>query len=139
VGLLVETFATAQDFFGLRRPDVAACLVLDVGLPGLSGLDLQRELADAGERIPIIFITGHGDIPMSVRAMKAGAAEFLPKPFREQDLLNAIRQALDRDRVARQQRAELADIRGRNVIALVLGSETVTVLTHAEIPVVGWR
>jgi len=113
VGLRVETFASAQDFLGYRRPDAAACLVLDVRLPGLSGLDLQRELAHAGERVPIIFITGHGDIPMSVRAMKAGAAEFLPKPFREQDLLDAIRQALDRDRVARQQRAELAEIRGR--------------------------
>lgn len=113
VGLRVETFASAQDFLNYRRPDAAACLVLDVRLPGLSGLDLQRQLGEAGERIPIIFITGHGDIPMSVRAMKAGAAEFLPKPFREQDLLDAIGQALDRDRVARQERAELAEIRRR--------------------------
>jgi FixJ family two-component response regulator len=113
VGLPVETFASAQDFLGYRRPDAPACLVLDVRLPGLSGLDLQRELADAGEPIPIIFITAHGDIPMSVRAMKAGAAEFLPKPFRDQDLLDAIGQALDRDRAARKQRAELAEVRGR--------------------------
>lgn len=113
VGLHVETFASAQDFLSYRRPDVAACLVLDVRLPDLSGLDLQRRLVEAGEWIPIIFITGHGDIPMSVRAMKAGAAEFLPKPFREEDLLDAIRQALDRDRETRREYAELAEIRGR--------------------------
>ncbi len=113
VGLHVETFASAQDFLSYRRPEAAACLVLDVRLPGLSGLDLQRQLAEARERIPIIFITGHGDIPMSVRAMKAGAAEFLPKPFREQDLLDAIRQALDRDRETRREYAALAEIRGR--------------------------
>jgi FixJ family two-component response regulator len=113
VGLRVETFASAQEFVGHPRPDAAACLVLDVRLPGLSGLDLQRELVNAGARIPIIFITGHGDIPMTVRAMKAGAAEFLPKPFRDQDLLDAIRQALERDQVARGQRAEQAEIRHR--------------------------
>jgi FixJ family two-component response regulator len=111
VGLRAQTFASAQEFLQLQRPDAAACLVLDVRLPGLSGLDLQRELTSVGERIPIIFITGHGDIPMSVRAMKAGAAEFLPKPFREQDLLDAIAHALDADRLARQQRAERAGIR----------------------------
>jgi FixJ family two-component response regulator len=110
VGLLVRTHSSAQEFLGSPRPDVAACLVLDVRLPGLSGLDLQRELASSGERIPIIFITGHGDIPMSVRAMKAGAAEFLPKPFREEDLLDAIRQALERDRLARERRGEVAAI-----------------------------
>jgi FixJ family two-component response regulator len=96
-----------------ERPDAAACLVLDVRLPGVSGLDLQRQLAAAGDQIPIIFITGHGDIPMTVRAMKAGAAEFLPKPFREQDLLDAIQQALAKDRQAREQRAELSTIRDR--------------------------
>jgi FixJ family two-component response regulator len=113
VGLRVETFASAQEFVRHPRPDAAACLVLDVRLPGLSGLDLQRELVNAGEQIPIIFITGHGDIPMTVRAMKAGAAEFLSKPFRNQDLLDAIRQALERDQVARGKRAELAEIRLR--------------------------
>jgi FixJ family two-component response regulator len=113
VGLNAEAFASAQDFLNSPRPDAAACLVLDVRMPGLSGLDLQRELAGSGERIPIIFITGHGDIPMSVRAMKAGAAEFLPKPFRDQDLLDAIGQALERDRAARKERAALAEIRGR--------------------------
>jgi FixJ family two-component response regulator len=113
VGLRAEAFASAQDFLNSPRPDAAACLVLDVRMPGLSGLDLQRELAGSGERIPIIFITGHGDIPMSVRAMKAGAAEFLPKPFRDQDLLDAIGQALERDQAARKERAALTEIRGR--------------------------
>ena len=113
VGLNAEAFASAQDFLNSPRPDAAACLVLDVRMPGLSGLDLQRELAGSGERIPIIFITGHGDIPMSVRAMKAGAAEFLPKPFRDQDLLDAIGQALERDEAARKERAAFAEIRGR--------------------------
>jgi FixJ family two-component response regulator len=129
VGLRVETFASAQEFLRHQRPDAAACLVLDVRLPGLSGLDLQRELSSAAERIPIIFITGYGDIPMSVRAMKAGAAEFLPKPFREQDLLDAIAHALDADRLVRQQRAELAGVqeayatltsREREVMALMV-------------------
>ena len=113
VGLNAEAFASAQDFLNSPRPDAAACLVLDVRMPGLSGLDLQRELAGSGERIPIIFITGHGDIPMSVRAMKAGAAEFLPKPFRDQDLLDAVGQALERDQAARKERAAFAEIRGR--------------------------
>ncbi len=113
VGLRPEAFASAQDFLNSPRPDAPACLVLDVRMPGLSGLDLQRELASSGERIPIIFITGHGDIPMSVRAMKAGAAEFLPKPFRDQDLLDAIGQALERDQAARKERAVLTEIRGR--------------------------
>jgi len=113
VGLQAHTFDSGRDFLSYQRPDAAACLVLDVRLPGLSGLDLQRELAAAGEQIPIIFITGHGDIPMTVRAMKAGAAEFLPKPFREQDLLDAIQQALAKDWQAREQRAELSAIRDR--------------------------
>jgi FixJ family two-component response regulator len=113
VGLHVAVFSSAQEFMRHERPDTAACLVLDVRLPGLSGLDLQRELASSDVRIPIIFITGHGDIPMSVRAMKAGAAEFLPKPFREQELLDAIRQALERDESARDERAQVAEIRRR--------------------------
>jgi FixJ family two-component response regulator len=111
VGLRSETFATPQEFLHNKRPDGPSCLILDVRLPGVNGLDFQRELADAGFRIPIIFITGHGDIPMTVRAMKSGAIEFLTKPFRDQDLLDAIHQALDRDRMARQQQGELAGLR----------------------------
>jgi len=113
VGLRVETFGTAQEFLSSTRPDAPACVVLDVRLPGLSGLDLQHELTTHGINLPIIFITGHGDIPMSVRAMKAGALEFLTKPFRDQDLLDAIQQALERDRSARQQRSESAELRER--------------------------
>lgn len=113
VGLQVATFASAREFLQSRGPDAPGCLVLDVRLPGLSGLDLQRELSDANINTPIIFITGHGDIPMSVQAMKAGAVEFLTKPFRDQDLLDAIRHALERDRTARQQRMEVAELRAR--------------------------
>jgi FixJ family two-component response regulator len=113
VGLRVEAFASAQEFLRSKVIDVPGCLVLDVRLPGLSGLDLQKRIADAGIEIPIIFITGHGDIPMTVRAMKAGAVEFLTKPFRDQDLLDAIQQALERDRIAREQRAEIEELRGR--------------------------
>jgi FixJ family two-component response regulator len=113
VGLKAVTFATTQQFLDCKRPDGPSCLVLDVRLPGASGLDFQRHLADAGVRIPIIFITGHGDIPMSVKAMKSGAVEFLTKPFRDDDLLNAIHQALDRDRVTRQQQNELTELRQR--------------------------
>src|SRR5437016_7586411 len=108
-----ESFGTAEEFQRSKRSEGPSCLVLDVSLPGVNGLDLQRELADAGVQIPIIFITGHGDIPMSVKAMKSGAVEFLTKPFQDQDLLDAIRQALDRDRVARQQRSNLAELRKR--------------------------
>jgi FixJ family two-component response regulator len=111
VGLRSESFGTAQEFLWRKRPDGPSCLVLDVRLPGVNGLDFQRELADQGFRIPIIFITGHGDIPMTVKAMKSGAVEFLTKPFRDQDLLDAINQALDRDRLARQKQAELAGLR----------------------------
>jgi len=111
VGLRSETFGAAQEFLRSKRPDGPSCLVLDVRLPGVNGLDFQHELTEAGIRIPIIFITGHGDIPMSVKAMKSGAVEFLTKPFRDQDLLDAIHQALDRDRVARQQQSELAELR----------------------------
>jgi FixJ family two-component response regulator len=113
VGLRSETFGTPQEFLRSKRPDGPSCLILDVRLPGISGLDFQRELADAGIRIPIIFITGHGDIPMTVKAMKSGAVEFLTKPFRDQDLLDAIHQALDRDRVMRQQQSELGKLRMR--------------------------
>jgi len=112
-GLRVETFGTAQEFLRTERPDLPGCVVLDVELPGLSGLDLQRELAAHGIKLPIIFITGYGDIPMSVRAMKAGAQEFLTKPFRDQDLLDAIQQALERDRAARQHQNEIAELRER--------------------------
>jgi FixJ family two-component response regulator len=113
VGLRSETFATAQAFISSKRPDAPSCLVLDVRLPGISGLDFQRELVDAGIRIPIIFVTGHGDIPMTVRAMKSGAVEFLTKPFRDQDLLDAIYQALDRDQRVRQQQSEVGELRKR--------------------------
>lgn len=113
VGLRVETFGTAQEFLRAERPDLPGCVVLDVELPGLSGLDLQRELAAHEIKLPIIFITGYGDIPMSVRAMKAGALEFLTKPFRDQDLLDAIQQALERDRTARQHSRENAELRKR--------------------------
>ena len=111
VGLRFESFGTAQEFLSSKRPDGPSCLVLDVRLPGINGLDFQRELANTGVQIPIIFITGHGDIPMTVRAMKSGAVEFLTKPFRDQDLLDAINQALDRDRAMHQQQSELAGLR----------------------------
>jgi FixJ family two-component response regulator len=112
-GLQVETFASAQEF--LARPGVEApsCLVLDLQLPGLSGLDLQKRMAEAGLEVPIVFLTGHGNIPASVQAMKAGAVEFLTKPFDEQDLLQAIQEAIERDRRTRQQRAEMRELRGR--------------------------
>jgi FixJ family two-component response regulator len=129
VGLRSETFETPQEFLSAKRPEGPSCLVLDVRLHGVSGLDFQRQLADAGVRIPIIFITGHADIPMTVKAMKSGAVEFLTKPFRDQDLLDAIHQALDRDRAMRQQQSELKDLlkryesltaREREVMALVV-------------------
>ena len=113
VSLQSETFGTPQEFLRSKRPDGPSCLVLDVRLPGVNGLDFQRELVEAGVRIPIIFITGHGDIPMTVKAMKSGAVEFLTKPFRDQDLLDAIYQALERDRAMRQQQNELGELRKR--------------------------
>ena len=113
IGLRVETFASAQEFLQSKRPDVPSCLVLDVRLKGLSGLDLQKRVVEGDVDVPIIFITGHGDIPMAVQAMKAGAVEFLRKPFRDQDLLDAVHQALERDRRAREQRAEIAELRSR--------------------------
>ena len=151
VGHSVVTFGSAQEFLHSSRPDIPACLILDVRMPGLSGLDLQRELTEANIHIPIIFITGHGDIPMSVRAMKAGAIEFLTKPFRDQDLLDAIKQALDRDRLVRSQRAgneklrnhyrsltpretEVFDLVVKGMlnkqIALKLGTSEITVKLH---------
>ncbi len=128
VGLQVQLFSSALELQNSARPDVAGCLVLDVRLPGLSGFDLQAELAKSNIHIPIVFITGHGDIPMSVRAMKAGAIDFLTKPFRDQDLLDAVNQALERDRKRRMDERELADFhalydaltpRQREVMALV--------------------
>ena len=112
-GLSVETFASAPEFLNRQQIDEPSCLVLDVRLPGLSGLDLQQRLAEINVSPPIIFITGHGDIPMSVRAMKAGAVEFLTKPFRDEDLLNAIREAIQRDGFARRRQAEIAELHDR--------------------------
>jgi FixJ family two-component response regulator len=149
--LRCESFGTAEEFLRGRRPGGPSCLVLDVSLPGVSGLEFQRQLADAGIQIPIIFVTGHGDIPMTVKAMKSGAVEFLTKPFEDQDLLDAIHQALHRDRVARQEQSGLAELqkryatltaREREVMALVvsgmlnkqiaydLGTSEITVKIH---------
>jgi FixJ family two-component response regulator len=113
VGLLVEAFKSAREFLEYKRPDAPACLVLDVRLPDLSGLDLQRELVRTEAPIPIIFITGHGDIPMSVRAIKEGAVEFLTKPFRDQDLLDAVQHAVETDRTERKERARVTEVRRR--------------------------
>src|SRR5207244_8771948 len=113
VGLRSESFGTPQEFLRSKRSEGPSCLILDVRLPGVNGLDFQRKLTEVGIHIPIIFITGHGDIPMSVRAMKSGAVEFLTKPFKDQDLLDAVQQALDRDRLMRQHRTELADLEKR--------------------------
>ena len=129
VGLMVEVYASAQEFLKNERPEGPGCLVLDVRLPGKSGLDFQQELSAANINLPIVFLTGHGDIPMSVRAMKAGAVEFLTKPFRDQAFLDAIQQALERDRQARVQRVEVEELlsryrlltpRERDVMALVV-------------------
>lgn len=151
VGMRCELFATPQEFLNSERPDVPSCLVLDVRLPGVSGLDFQRDLITAGVQIPIVFLTGYGDIPMSVKAMKSGAVEFLTKPFRDDELLDAIQQALDRDRAAREQRSGMADLeerygsltaREREVMALVvagklnkqiaweLGTSEITIKVH---------
>jgi len=113
LGWRSESFGTAEEFLRSKRPDGPSCLVLDVSLPGVNGLDFQRQLVDADVQIPIVFITGHGDIPMSVKAMKSGAVEFLTKPFLDHDLLDAINQALGRDRVTRQQQSNLAELRER--------------------------
>jgi len=111
VGLRAETFASGEEFLSRRHISGPSCLVLDVRLPQMSGLDFQRRLTETGTQIPIIFITAHGDIPMSVRALKSGAVEFLTKPFRDQDLLDAIQQALQHDRAAQEQQAEIHDLR----------------------------
>jgi FixJ family two-component response regulator len=111
VGLEAQTFPSAQEFLGAKRPDGPGCLVLDVRLPGLSGLDLQQELLDAKVDLPIIFITGHGDIPMTVRAMRAGAVEFLTKPFRDQDLIDAIQHGIEKHRAARQERGSISEFK----------------------------
>ena len=111
VGLRSKTFSSGQEFLSCELPDVSGCVILDVRLPGLNGLELQREMVERGMHFPIVFITGHGDIPMSVQAMKAGAIEFLTKPFRDQDLLDAVRSGLDLDREARQRRAEIDRLR----------------------------
>jgi FixJ family two-component response regulator len=113
VGLQVETFGSTHEFLNAKRPEAPACLVLDVRLPDSSGLELQRDLATAGVHIPIIFISGHADVPMTVRAMKAGAVEFLTKPFRGQELLDAIQEAIAKDRVAWNERRQLAELRSR--------------------------
>jgi FixJ family two-component response regulator len=113
VGLRAESFATGEEFLKRKRTNDPSCLVLDVRLPQISGLDFQRQLAETGMQIPIIFVTAHGDVPMSVRAFKSGAVEFLTKPFRDQDLLDAIQQALQRDRTAQEQQAEIHDLQGR--------------------------
>ena len=115
VGFTVRTFSSAQDFLRSKRTSAPGCLVLDVRLPGLSGLDLQRTLQESSIQLPIIFITGHGDIPMTVRAMKAGAVEFLTKPFRDQELLDAIQQAIDRARASGRQHKEITELRERAV------------------------
>jgi FixJ family two-component response regulator len=151
VGLRVETFGSTREFLDGKRPDSPACLVLDVRLPDASGLELQHALAEAGIQIPIIFITGHADVPMTVRAMKAGAVEFLTKPFRGQELLDAIQIAIARDRVARNEQGQIQELRSRyetltarekEVLALVvsgllnkqvgaeLGASELTVKTH---------
>ena len=127
-GLRAEAFATGQDFFRKQRTSDPSCLVLDVRLPQISGLDLQRQLADTGVQIPIIFITAHGDIPMSVRALKSGAVEFLTKPFRDQDLLDAIHQALQRDSAAREQQAEIRDLKERHQSLTVREREVMTLV-----------
>jgi len=113
VGLRCEAFSLATQFLTRKAPEVVSCLVLDVRLPGLSGLDVQAQLAEAAISIPVVFITGHGDIPMTVKAMKAGAVEFLTKPFREQELLDAVRAALQRDRIRRDSEDEIRDLRTR--------------------------
>src|SRR5580693_7363510 len=113
VGLRVETFGSTREFLAVQRPEAPSCLVLDVRLPDVSGLEFQRDLAEANVQIPIIFITGHADVPMSVRAMKAGAVEFLTKPFRGQELLDAIQEAIAKDRAAWSERAQIKGLRSR--------------------------
>jgi len=129
VGLHVEAFASAPEFLQRKLPQAASCLVLDVRLPGISGLDFQANLAVAGIHIPIIFITGHGDIPMTVRAMKAGAVEFLTKPFRDQDLLDAVQRALELDRTRRQQQKSVSELRAHFETLTPREQEVITFVT----------
>jgi FixJ family two-component response regulator len=129
VGLRAETFGSATDFLQRKLPDAPSCLVLDVRLPGLSGLDFQAELRKADIRIPIVFVTGHGDIPMTVRAMKAGAVEFLTKPFRDQDLLDAVQLGLQRDRAQREGERAAADLRARFAELTPREKEVVSLVT----------
>jgi FixJ family two-component response regulator len=152
VGLQVQTFASAREFMGSKLPDAPGCLVLDVRLPGQSGLEFQRTLAESGMDLPVVFITGHGDVPMSVRAMKAGAVDFLIKPFRDQDLLDAVHAAIQRDRAQRQHVIGLADLeeryralteRERDIMALVvvgrLNKQIASELGLAEVTVKAHR
>jgi len=152
VGLHVQTFASAREFMGNKLPDAPGCLVLDVRLPGQSGLDFQQTLAESGVELPVVFITGHGDVPMSVRAMKAGAVDFLIKPFRDQDLLDAVHAAIERDRARRQHVIGLADLeeryralteRERDIMALVvvgrLNKQIASELGVAEVTVKAHR
>jgi len=129
VGLRSESFESPREFLRSQRSDGPSCLVLDVRLPGISGLDVQHQLAEAGVQLPVIFITGHGDIPMTVKAMKSGAVEFLTKPFRDQDLLDAIQQALDLDRVTRQRQEELANLHKRYGILTAREREVMRLVT----------
>jgi len=152
VGLQVQTFASAREFMSSKLPDTPGCLVLDVRLPGQSGLDFQRTLVASGIELPVVFITGHGDVPMSVRAMKAGAVDFLIKPFRDQDLLDAVHAAIERDRGQRQQLTGVADMeeryrslteRERDIMALVvvgrLNKQIASELGLAEVTVKAHR
>jgi FixJ family two-component response regulator len=129
VGLRVETFGSAPDFLDRKLPDAPSCLVLDVRLPGLSGLDFQTELTRADVRIPIVFVTGHGDIPMTVRAIKAGAVEFLTKPFRDQELLDAVQLGLKRDRARRENERATADLRARFAVLTPREKEVISLVT----------
>jgi FixJ family two-component response regulator len=148
VGLRAEVFGSAPELLRSKLPDIASCLVLDIRLPGLSGLDFQTELAEANIRIPVIFVTGHGDIPMTVRAMKAGAVDFLTKPFRDQDMLDAVARAIERDRKRREDERIVSDVqarfetltpREREVLALVtaglMNKQIATEIGLAEITV----
>jgi FixJ family two-component response regulator len=133
VGLRAESFATGEEFLGTKRTARPSCLVLDVRLPQMSGLDFQRRLAESGEEIPIIFVTAHGDIPMSVKALKSGAVEFLTKPFRDQDLLDAIQQALERDGITQKEQAEMQDLRERYRALTLREKEVMSLVTSGKL------
>ena len=133
VGLRAESFATGEEFLGTKHIGRPSCLVLDVRLPQMSGLDFQRRLAEGGLRIPIIFVTAHGDIPMSVKALKSGAVEFLTKPFRDQDLLDAIQQALERDDIAQKEQAEVADLQKRHQALTLREREVMTLVVSGRL------